>query len=117
MAIIATPSDRGAVPQLFGHPQRYAHFLEQELSVHRNAPLLTMMPAGYGTAAAGPRAAAITDRLPHPSDADAMASQSVTAVEQPAAANGHRVNTTARPPSANPRALRSSCSRRSSPSR
>jgi hypothetical protein len=31
------------------------------------------MPAGYGTAAAGPRAAAIVARLPHPADPDGTA--------------------------------------------
>jgi hypothetical protein len=92
VAIIATATDLGAIPQLFGKPQPYAHFLEQELSVHRNLPLLTVMPAGYGTAALGPRAGAIIATLPHAANPDAMASGAVTAVEHLAAANGHPVS-------------------------
>jgi hypothetical protein len=109
VAIIATPTDLGGIPMLFGRPQRYAHFLEQELSIRRNTPLLTVMPAGYGTAAAGPRAAAIVARLPRSTDPNAMASAAVTAVEQLATANGHPVDTTnlgskapARQPSSSP---------------
>jgi hypothetical protein len=93
VAIIATPTDLGGIPELFGKPQRYATFLEQELSVHRNLPLLTVMPAGYGTAATGPQAMALVARLPRPSGADGMAAGAVTGVERLAAAAGHRVDT------------------------
>jgi hypothetical protein len=30
VALIATPADLGAIPTLFGKPQQYAHFLDQE---------------------------------------------------------------------------------------
>jgi hypothetical protein len=93
VALIATPTDLGGIPEVFGKPQRYATFLEQELSVHRNLPLLTVMPAGYGTAATGPQAMALVARLPRPSGPDAMAAGAVTAVERLAAAAGHRVDT------------------------
>jgi hypothetical protein len=32
VALIPTPADLGAIPTLFGKPQEYAHFLDQEIS-------------------------------------------------------------------------------------
>ena len=50
VALIATPADLGAIPTLFGKPQQYAHFLEQEISFLNIKPLLlVVMPNGYGT--------------------------------------------------------------------
>jgi hypothetical protein len=48
VAVIATPSDLGSVPSLFGHPQDYAKFLSLELSFIYKGPLLVVMPAGFG---------------------------------------------------------------------
>ena len=49
VALIATPADLGAIPTLFGKPQQYAHFLEQEISFLNVKPLLlVVMPNGYG---------------------------------------------------------------------
>src|SRR5580658_2765931 len=31
VAIIATPADLGAIPELFGKPQQYANFLDREI--------------------------------------------------------------------------------------
>jgi len=48
VAVIVTPYDLGAVPVLFGKPQRYASFLGQELIYFSKQQLLVVMPNGYG---------------------------------------------------------------------
>jgi hypothetical protein len=48
VAVIGTRSDLGAVPSLFGRPDRYAPFLGQELRFLFKGPLLIVMPVGYG---------------------------------------------------------------------
>jgi hypothetical protein len=48
VALIAAPTDLGAIPSLFGRPQAYAKFLDQEISFRGAQPLLVVMPAGYG---------------------------------------------------------------------
>jgi hypothetical protein len=53
VAIVETPIDLGAIPNMFGKPQTYADFLEQEISFGGPVPLLVVMPAGFGLAHAG----------------------------------------------------------------
>src|SRR3954453_3989674 len=48
VALIASPLDLGVIPDLFGKPQKYADFLDQEISFQGKQPLLVVMPAGYG---------------------------------------------------------------------
>jgi hypothetical protein len=48
VAIVATPTDLGAIPSLFGKPAEYAHFLGSELNFVYVGPLLIVMPAGFG---------------------------------------------------------------------
>jgi MYXO-CTERM domain-containing protein len=48
VAIIARPEELGVVPQLFGHPQAYAQFLDREISFNQPQQLLVVMPAGFG---------------------------------------------------------------------
>lgn len=48
VAIIASETDLGAIPSLFGKPAEYAKFLGQELATYYVGPLLIVMPAGYG---------------------------------------------------------------------
>lgn len=57
VAIIGTVGDLGADPTFFGHPQAYAEFLDREISFNDHPPLLVVMPAGFGLAAAGSPAA------------------------------------------------------------
>jgi hypothetical protein len=57
VAIIGSPEDLGAVFDLFGHPQQYALFLDREISFNNQQPLMVVMPAGFGTVAAGPAGA------------------------------------------------------------
>ena len=48
VAVIASETDLGSIPSLFGKPNDYAKFLGQELGVYYVGPLLVVMPAGYG---------------------------------------------------------------------
>ncbi len=54
VAVIGSREDLGAIPNLFGHPQQYAEFLDREISFNNRPPLLVVMPAGFGVVAAGP---------------------------------------------------------------
>src|SRR3954453_6804733 len=51
VAVIATKTDLGSVPQFLGRPGPYAQFLESEIKFNKSKPLLVVMEAGYGTAA------------------------------------------------------------------
>jgi hypothetical protein len=48
VAIIGTAAELGLVPNLFGHPQAYAQFLDREISFNHPQQLLVVMPAGFG---------------------------------------------------------------------
>jgi hypothetical protein len=47
VAVIATPTDLGAIPSLFDKPSDYAKFLGQELGLYYVGPLLIVMPSGF----------------------------------------------------------------------
>jgi hypothetical protein len=53
VAVIATPTDLGAVGGLYGQPQRYSEFLGQEVAFVYRDRLLVVMPAGFGLSRAG----------------------------------------------------------------
>ena len=53
VAIIESPVDLGAIPNMFGKPQTYAEFLGREISFQQRQPLLVVMPAGFGLFNAG----------------------------------------------------------------
>lgn len=53
VAIIQSPIDLGAIPNMFGHPQAYAEFLGREISFNQPQPLLVVMPDGFGLFHAG----------------------------------------------------------------
>lgn len=48
VAVIASPSDLGSIPSLYGRPQYYARFLGIELGLIYKGNLLIAMPAGFG---------------------------------------------------------------------
>ena len=48
VAVIATVTDLGAIPSLYGMPGQYASFLGQEIRLYYGGPLLIVMPAGFG---------------------------------------------------------------------
>jgi len=89
VALVATVADLGAVPDLFGKVQRYASFLEQEISFNSRPPLLVVMPGGYGVA--GLPASPLRG-LPKPgTTGDQLIRAAVLAIPRLAAAAGHPV--------------------------
>ena len=54
IALIDSAVDLGAVPELFGQPQKYAEFLDQEIRFIYKGPLLVVMPTGYGITRVAP---------------------------------------------------------------
>jgi len=63
VAIISSPSDLGAVSELWDEPRTYARFLGIELSLTARAPLVVVMPNGVGFYSPGRSATAIDDRV------------------------------------------------------
>lgn len=53
VAVIASPTDLGGVPSLFGDPKYYARFLGAELQFLYTGKLLVVMPQGAGLSKAG----------------------------------------------------------------
>jgi hypothetical protein len=94
VALIAAPVDLGVIPELFGKPQSYAKFLDQEISFTGRQLLLVVMKTGYGVeglpAASTAEAAKLTP--PTGGTSDELAQAAVTAVAKLAAADGHRVS-------------------------
>jgi hypothetical protein len=96
VAIVAGRNDLGSVPTLFGQPQRYAKFLQSEITFNKPRPLLTVMPAGYGWVEAGPKADAVMKSLPAPGlVSDSLAQGAAAAVAKLAAGAGHPIPTPA----------------------
>jgi hypothetical protein len=93
VALIGRPLDLGVIPDLFGKPQAYAKFLDQEISFQGLQPLLVVMAAGYGVQGLSPSATAAARSLPRPagSTPTALAQAAETAVARLAAASGHPV--------------------------
>jgi hypothetical protein len=92
VALIATPVDLGAIPELFGQPRKYAAFLDQEISFgNGRVPLLVVMPNGYGSAGLRSAATAIVASLRKPASAqpNVLAQAAIAAVPKLAAASGH----------------------------
>jgi hypothetical protein len=108
VALIPSPVDLGAIPTLFGKPQQYADFLEQEISFLDVKPLLlVVMPDGYGAqhlgAAATPALASL--RKPISGQSNDLARAAIAAIPKLAAAAGHPIGTvsaSAGPASTNP---------------
>jgi len=63
VALIGTQQDLGSIPSLFGHASDYAQYLGPELSYWYKAPLLVVMPAGFGFYDAGRSTAAALQAL------------------------------------------------------
>ena len=92
VALIKTRYDMGSVTVLFRQPQKYGHFLSQELFFVYKGRVLVVMPNGYGFARGGkpqPAQQAVVDRLPPPGASGAqLAAAATRAVRALAAASG-----------------------------
>ena len=91
VAVIASTTDLGTVPQFLGRPGPYAAFLESEIKFNKAKPLLVVMGAGYGTAAVPPNVAAAVAGVPKPKSgsSDDLGRGAIDAVLKVAAATGH----------------------------
>ncbi|HEX3831682.1 MAG TPA: hypothetical protein VHW04_06905 [Solirubrobacteraceae bacterium] len=98
VALIAAPTDLGAIPSLFGKPQAYAKFLDQEISFRGAQPLLVVMPAGYGVQGVPEAARRAVSALPTPAGRTStdLARAAQTAVAKLVSASGHSVKSTKR---------------------
>jgi MYXO-CTERM domain-containing protein len=94
VALIASPVDLGVIPDLFGKPQKYATFLDQEISFRGKQPLLVVMPAGYGVQGLSPTAKSAVATLPKPASkqGDALATAAQGAVRKLAEVSGHPIS-------------------------
>jgi hypothetical protein len=93
VALISSPVDLGVVPDLFNQPQKYANFLDQEISFKAKQPLLVVMPAGYGAAGINGNASSALTPLAKPAgkQSDDLAKAASGAVQALARASGHPI--------------------------
>jgi hypothetical protein len=91
VAVIGSATDLGAVPDLFGKPQKYADFLDQEISFNKKMLLLVVMPQGFGISAAGPPGALAGLRVPGAGGVDGLARAALPAIGALAAHAGHPI--------------------------
>jgi hypothetical protein len=93
VAVVAAPLDLGGLPALFGKPQQYAEFLDQELSFNGRPPLFVVMPAGYGVAGLPAAVTTAVASLTKPAGghSDDLANAAIAAVPKLAAASGHPI--------------------------
>jgi hypothetical protein len=97
VALIDGPFDLGVVPQMFGKPQEYANFLDQELKLFLgpHPPLLVVMPGGYGVQGLPFAVTSAVASLSKPGgrQSNDLASAAISAVPKLAAAAGHPIST------------------------
>jgi uncharacterized membrane protein YgcG len=94
VALIDSPADLGAIPSLFGKPQQYASFLDQEISFSGTKDLLlVVMPNGYGVAGLSRPATSAAASLSKPAGrgSDDIARAALVALPKLAAAAGHPI--------------------------
>jgi len=91
VAIIGSPLDLGELPRLFGHPEQYAQFLDREISYNQPQSLLVVMPAGFGTVAAGPPGALAGLKVDATHRTYGLTRSAILAVELLARAIGHPI--------------------------
>ena len=93
IALIDSAVDLGSVPQLFGQPQQYADFLDQEIAFVYRGPLLVVMPAGYGVQRVSAAVKAAVADLPKPAghQSNDLARAALAAIPKLARAAGVRL--------------------------
>jgi hypothetical protein len=91
VAIIGTPVDLGAIPELFGKPQQYATFLSREISFNGPVVLLVVMQAGFGLVGAGSPHALAGLQIPAQRGSNGLATAAIKAVGLLAAQAGHPI--------------------------
>jgi hypothetical protein len=93
VALIASPVDLGIIPQLLGQPQKYAAYLDVEISFEQKQPLLVVMKDGYGVEGLTTAANAAAAKLPLPAGGtpDDLGQAALTAIDKLASAEGHPI--------------------------
>jgi hypothetical protein len=93
VALIASPVDLGVIPDLFSKPQKYATFLDQEISYQTKQPLLVVMSTGYGVQGLPERAQNAVGALAKPAGkkSNDLARAAIVAVAKLADAAGHPI--------------------------
>jgi hypothetical protein len=92
IALIAGKGDLGSVPQEFGHPAKYAYFLDYEISTAVSGVVVVVMPKGFGVASGGrpqPQRTALLNGIPIGPGTNGLGIAAVAATEKLAAAAGH----------------------------
>jgi hypothetical protein len=97
VALIQGPTDLGAVPGLFGTPQRYVKFLDLEISYNSQPKLLVVMPQGFGTAGVGPVGSLSAIHVDAAQKSDGLARAAIEAVAALARREGHPIAASALP--------------------
>jgi hypothetical protein len=94
VALIAAPVDLGVIPDLFGKPQKYADFLDQEISFQGKQPLLVVMKAGYGVQGVTAHVRSVVPSIAPPAGAASndLAKAAIVAVAKLADADGHPIS-------------------------
>jgi hypothetical protein len=93
VALIESPGDLGAYPQLMGHPDKYVRQLAAELGFIKKLHLLVIMPkgfAGYGLAK-GWKAALHSVRIEVAKKSNGLVRAALDAVPRLARLMGHRL--------------------------
>ena len=93
VALIGSTADLGVITSLFAKPQKYADFLDQEISFNGKEPLLVVMPTGYGVQGLSTAATAAAASLTKPTarQGNDLARAAIAAVPKLAAAAGHPI--------------------------
>lgn len=91
VAVIASPADLGSIPELWRHPQSYAQFLGEELSLAYRGRVLVVMPAGLGLYPPAAVTRAEQAVLARPPPRTPLVPAALSAVEELATAAGHPI--------------------------
>ena len=96
VALIGSPVDLGVIPYMFGKPQMYADFLDQEISFAGKQPLLVVMWNGYGVQGFDKQARTASASLDKPAGkaGNDLATAAIAAVAKLATAAGHPIGAT-----------------------
>jgi hypothetical protein len=97
VALIHEPADLGAITTLWGKPQQYPNFLDQEISfTPTKQRLLVVMPNGYGLKGLGPAAqTAAASMKKAGGQIDDLARAAILALPKLTAADDHPIGTVA----------------------
>jgi hypothetical protein len=92
IAVIESPVDLGGIPALFGRPDRYARFLDAEISARAPQPLLVVMPDGLAIQHAGSPAAVASMTVDRSGGSAGLVRTAIAAVRRIAVGRGRPIS-------------------------